>query len=74
MTRTVLVIETDEPVTPAYIAQRVAEACASYGALRPGESVVLPRMQPLDDEVRFVITDTPRPPLFGALDKDGEPR
>ncbi len=37
--RTLLCIETAEPVTPEHIARRVAEACAQYGALRPGEAV-----------------------------------
>ncbi len=31
-----------EDVTPDYFAQRVAEACFSYGALRTGEAVVIP--------------------------------
>jgi hypothetical protein len=32
----------DEQVTPGIFAERVAEACASYGALRPGEAVLAP--------------------------------
>lgn len=34
-----LVIRLDEPVTDEYLAQRVAEACAKYGALRRNEGV-----------------------------------
>lgn len=37
-----LTFRLDEPVTPEHLARRVAEACFTYGALRPGEAVVLP--------------------------------
>lgn len=30
------------PVTPEFFAQRVAEACFSYGALHPDEAVISP--------------------------------
>lgn len=30
-----------EEVTPAIFAERVAQACGNYGALRPGEAVIL---------------------------------
>lgn len=39
----VLTFYTEEEVTPVYLARRVAEACASYYALRPGEAVEEPR-------------------------------
>lgn len=48
----VLTIHTDEPVTPVRLARRVAEACASYGALRPGEAVE----EPLTN-ARFDVAD-----------------
>ncbi len=37
--RTILVVDTAEPVSADHLAQRVAEACGAYGALRPGEKV-----------------------------------
>jgi hypothetical protein len=37
-----LTFVTAEPVTPEYLARRVAEACALGGALRMGEGVMIP--------------------------------
>lgn len=36
---TVIRVKTQEPITPAYLAMRIAQACAARGALREGESV-----------------------------------
>ncbi len=36
-----LVFRLNEPVTPHLFARRIAEACGSHGALRPGEAVSL---------------------------------
>lgn len=54
-------IVTDEPVVPNHLAQRVGEACFGYGALRPGEYVVLPT-QPLpgEPEARYEYKDYAR--------------
>ena len=62
---TIITVHTEEPVTPEYIAQRVAEACASYGALRPGERV---EVVGEDGRVRtFTVSDEPAPdPLAGT--------
>lgn len=55
--RTLIWVHTDEPVTPEYIAQRVAEACAAYGALRPGESISLAN----ESAKRFTVTELRQP-------------
>jgi len=47
---TTLLIHTEEPVTPDFLAQRVAQACGGR-ALRAGESV-----QAANSEKRFIIT------------------
>ena len=36
---TVMIVYTNEPVTPEYLAQRVAEACAASNALRSAEAI-----------------------------------
>ncbi len=46
--------ELNEDVTPSFFAQRVAEACSSYGALRTGEKVVDP-----ESGKSFTVTDIP---------------
>ena len=45
-----------EDVTPAHLAQRVTEACAAYGALRPGESVLEPTTRTV-----YIVTNVPAP-------------
>lgn len=54
---TTVVIHTHEPVTPGHLAQRVSEACAAHGALRPGEKISVVT----EDEriLEFTITNTP---------------
>lgn len=47
--RPTLTFDLDEEVTPDIFAARVAEACLSYGTLRPGEGVLLPS----DPEKRY---------------------
>jgi hypothetical protein len=50
-----------EDVTPTHLAQRVTEACAVYGALRPGESVLEPTTRNV-----YIVTNVPTPNLFDA--------
>ncbi len=55
--RVTLDFELDECVSPEHLAQRVAQACAAYGALRPGERVTT---RPVQSPPRvFTVSDTP---------------
>lgn len=51
----------DEDVTPDYFAQRVAQACFSFGALRKTEAVLSPSSEGLE-----YVDDGPKP-IFDFL-------
>lgn len=50
-----LTFRLDEDVTPDHLAARVAQACAKYYALRPGEGVLLPS----NPATVLLVTDQP---------------
>lgn len=55
--RVTLDFELDTCVSPEHLAMRVAQACAQYGALRPGERV---STRPVQSPARvFAVTTDP---------------